>query len=256
MASKAAVVKPSAFTQVFNHFRPHRGEAVIRLRSNTFGLISIFISTWLLPIPSVISAFRLFSSKKALPYLGVEDQNAWNFDRIVCTLELAIVIILAYNVLEAFYALKYPRKSFPPPSHSPVKKPSPVGVFSPSPAKKPFRIISPSSTPTSKSKLFAYSPGQSLSSSQARSPQYPPSPVTLPSHVIRYSMPPKPSAAEAGGIGSSISSSASTMPPTPSPTSPVASAYRGQHASSFGGGRPIDGLFLSQIASREEEDEE
>ncbi|KIK63997.1 hypothetical protein GYMLUDRAFT_259051 [Collybiopsis luxurians FD-317 M1] len=251
MASKAVIPKPStALTTFTNHFRPHRGEALVRLRSNAFALISIFISTWLLPVPSVLSAMGLLSSKKSLVRSNViESQSEWSVARIISTLELAIVGMLAYNIVEALYALKYPRES--------IKKPAPQGPFSPSPAKikKPFSIISPNSTPTSKSKIFTYSPGQSLGFSQSRSPQYPPSPVASPSHIIRYSMPPKGGSSEAG-INSSLSSSTSTIPPTPSPSSNQASAYRGKHASSLNGGRPMDGLFLSQMTSHEDEDEE
>ncbi|KAE9390569.1 hypothetical protein BT96DRAFT_889206 [Gymnopus androsaceus JB14] len=256
MSSQALTIsaKPSTLASLTNHFRPHRGEALVRLRSNAFGLISIFISTWILPIPSIITAIRIFSSGNddSSGMDGGAPRDEWSVRKVICVLELGLVTVLAYNILEASYALKYPRKPLPPSNVSPVKKPGPQGVFSPGSAKKPFSIISPSATPTSKSKIFPYSPGQSLAS-LSQSTQYPASPMSSPSHIIRYSMPGRPSE---GTINASISSSTSTMPPTPSPSRTLASAYRGKHASSFNGGRPVDGNFLTQMASSEDEDEE
>ncbi|KAJ4473988.1 hypothetical protein C8J55DRAFT_518632 [Lentinula edodes] len=246
--------KPSAVASFTNYFRPHRGEAVVRLRSNAFGLISVFISTWLLPVPSVTSAMRMIlSESNSQNDFLVVNGSEWNFRKVICVLELTIVAMLAYNILEAFYALKYPRKPLAPSLLSPAKKSNPLGVISPESAKKPFRILSPNSTPTSRSKIF--SPSQSLALSQSRSSQYPPSPASSPSRVIRYSMPPKGSSTD-GGVNASISSSTSTIPPTPSPSASLASAYRGKHASGFHGGRPMDGLFLSQMASGGDDDDD
>ncbi|KAJ3986407.1 hypothetical protein F5890DRAFT_1503712 [Lentinula detonsa] len=256
MDSKALSSKPSTLASFTNYFRPHRGEAVVRLRSNAFGLVSVFISTWLLPVPSVVSAMRmLLSGNNARTGFLAGNGSEWNVRKAVCLLELTIVAMLIYNVLEALYALQYPRKPLPPSGLSPAKKSNPLGIFSPESAKKPFRILSPNSTPTSASKFQFFSPSQTLALSESRSSQYPPSPVSSPSRVIRYSMPPKGGSSE-GGVNASILSSTSTIPPTPSPSSTLASAYRGKHSSSFHGGRPMDGLFLSQITLSGDADDE
>ncbi|KAJ4474476.1 hypothetical protein J3R30DRAFT_682907 [Lentinula aciculospora] len=237
--NKATSSNSSTIASFTNCFRPHRGEAVVRLRSNAFGLVSVFISTWLLPVPSVVSAMRmLLSGTRPQSNFSSGNGSEWSTRKVFCVL--------------ALYALKYPRKPFAPSALSPAKKSNPLGVFSPESAKKPFHIISPNSTPKSKSGIF--SPGQSLAFSQSKSSQYPPSPLSSPSRVIRYSMPPKGGSSE-GGINASISSSMSTIPPTPSPSTTLASAYRGKHASSFQGGRPMDGLFLSQMTGDDDEEE-
>lgn len=79
--------KPSAVASFTNYFRPHRGEAVVRLRSNAFGLISVFISTWLLPVPSVTSAMRMIlSGSNSQNDFLVVTGSEWNFRKVVCVL--------------------------------------------------------------------------------------------------------------------------------------------------------------------------
>ncbi|KAJ3712957.1 hypothetical protein C8R42DRAFT_727699 [Lentinula raphanica] len=225
MTTRTKSSETSALTTFTNYFRPHRGEAVVRLRSNAFGLFSLLISTWLLPVPSVVLA-----------------------------IQLAIAALLTYNILEATYALQYPRKPFPPSALSPAKKSNPLGIFSPESAKKPFRILSANSTPTSASKYKPFTPGRSVALSESKNSHYPLSPASSPSRVIQYSMPSK---SGSSGVNASISSSTSTIPPTPSPSSTLATAYRGKHASGFHGGRPMDGLYLSQMTlSGDDEDED
>ncbi|KAJ3826198.1 hypothetical protein F5880DRAFT_1610437 [Lentinula raphanica] len=250
MTTRTKSSETSALTTFTNYFRPHRGEAVVRLRSNAFGLFSLLISTWLLPVPSVVLAIRiLLSGNHARTEFLDGNESEW---------ELAIAALLTYNILEATYALQYPRKPFPPSALSPAKKSNPLGIFSPESAKKPFRILSANSTPTSASKYKPFTPGRSVALSESKNSHYPLSPASSPSRVIQYSMPSK---SGSSGVNASISSSTSTIPPTPSPSSTLATAYRGKHASGFHGGRktngPMDGLYLSQMTlSGDDEDED
>ncbi|KAJ3772785.1 hypothetical protein FB446DRAFT_788385 [Lentinula raphanica] len=275
MTTRTKSSETSALTTLTNYFRPHRGEAVVRLRSNAFGLFSLLISTWLLPVPSVVLAIRmLLSGNHARTEFLDGNESEWGIRKGLCILgsvipqrvrahpicltsfsiELAIAALLTYNILEATYALQYPRKPFPPSALSPAKKSNPLGIFSPESAKKPFRILSANSTPTSASKYKPFTPGRSVALSESKNSHYPLSPASSPSRVIQYSMPSK---AGSSGVNASISSSTSTIPPTPSPSSTLATAYRGKHASGFHGGRPMDGLYLSQMTlSGDDEDED
>jgi len=48
----------STLTTVTNHFRPHKTEAIVRIRQNAFLLLFIVIVTYLLPLPSLGYALR------------------------------------------------------------------------------------------------------------------------------------------------------------------------------------------------------
>ncbi|KAK7033543.1 hypothetical protein VNI00_012767 [Paramarasmius palmivorus] len=218
-------------TALTAYFRPLKAEALVRVRVNVLCLLTLCLATYLFPIPSIPSSIR-----------AVLSEGGWKLGKIVELLEVAITSICAYNILEGLYAIKYPRAPPPPSNASPMKK-KPGLVMSPSPAKRPLSIISPNTTPN---KLF---PSPSLSTSLSHSlstSKYAQSPLTTPSRVMKYSMP-LPSSTTTNA------SSTSTMPPTPSP---IVSAYRGKQRSSGSSGRPIDGLYLSQMHKEEESEEE
>ncbi|KAK1222006.1 hypothetical protein PQX77_015185 [Marasmius sp. AFHP31] len=236
----------SNLARISNYFRPTRGEAVARVRINALCLLTIFIATYLLPLPSIPTSVISVISK------SYEDrENALNlWWRGISLLEVAITTICSYNILEGIYAIKYPRAPLPPPHLSPLKKKQGL-VMSPSPAKRPNSIISPNSTPSKNLSLSTRSFGQSLGGSTTPGKlRYADSPLSTPSRVVRYTLPPQPSSTASAATNAS---STSTMPPTPSP---VVSAYRGKQSSTASAGRPIDGLYLSQMSTREEEDDE
>ncbi|KAL0576836.1 hypothetical protein V5O48_005133 [Marasmius crinis-equi] len=106
-------------------------------------------------------------------------------------------------------------------------------------------------TPSKSLSLSTKNFGQSLGGSTTPGKlKYAESPLSTPSRVVRYTMPPQPSSTASA---STNASSTSTMPPTPSP---IVSAYRGKQASMGTAGRPIDGLYLSQMSAREEDEDE
>ncbi|THV04996.1 hypothetical protein K435DRAFT_746403 [Dendrothele bispora CBS 962.96] len=255
----------STLTSLTNHFRPHRTEAVVRIRQNAFLLLSIMVLTYLLPVPSLGYALRSVLDSGA-SYTGRRSgfgEADW-FEKFFCVFEVVSLAVPSYNILEALYAVKYPRASLPPSHLSPMKK---KGIVStPQSSKKPFSLTSSTSTA---SKIFSYSPGssQSLSRSAYLSPLskstaldesgYPSSPLSSPSRILRYSMPPGTPASPSktpnpNSMSTTTMGSTSALPPTPSP---VVSAYKGKRGT-VGAGRPVDGLFLSQIAHSKTEEQE
>ncbi|ESK89355.1 hypothetical protein Moror_16198 [Moniliophthora roreri MCA 2997] len=246
----------SKITSISNYFRPLRAEAVVRVRVNILCLLTICLATYLLPVPSIPSSIRVVMKENYNNHDGTGGPTDWWW-RGISLLEVAITTICSYNILEGLYAIKYPRAPLPPSNTSPTKK-KPGLVMSPSPAKRPLSIMSPNINPSkvfaspSNSKSLSLSTSRSLAQSLAGSTpgKYAPSPLTTPSRVVRYSMPPQPSSTVSAATNAS---STSTMPPTPSP---IVSAYRGKQYSTSSSGRPIDGLYLSHLHKEEESEEE
>ncbi|KAG7089136.1 hypothetical protein E1B28_010844 [Marasmius oreades] len=236
----------STLVAISNYFRPTRGEALVRVRVNALCLLSICIATYLLPLPSIPSSILAVTSNSHGD--GDVPLGWWTWG--ISLFEVIITALCSYNIVEGLYAIKYPRAPIPPAHLSPLKQKQGL-VMSPSPTKRPSSIISPNATP---SKIFTTTPSKSLSFStgsvgQSTPGKYMASPWTTPSRIVRYNMPPQPSSTTSAATNAS---STSTMPPTPSP---VVAAYRGKQAS-MSAGRPIDGLYLSQLAGREEDEEE
>ncbi|KAF5361176.1 hypothetical protein D9758_009062 [Tetrapyrgos nigripes] len=239
-------------SHVVNHFRPHKTEAIVRIRQNAFFVLSIVLLTYLLPVPSIAYALASVLSGNGGSRGSVEE-------KIICVFEILCITIPSYNILESLYAIKYPRAPPPlPPSHpqSPFNvnakakalvSPSPVGM-----KKKGSSILGSSTSNPTSPKIFTYSPGSSIALSQSQSQsqsrgnplsplskgQYPPSPLSTPSRILHYSMPPgstmsnistttNPTSVNrdvktemvTGGLDGSMSA----LPPTPSP---IVSAYK------------------------------
>ncbi|KAI1790094.1 hypothetical protein LXA43DRAFT_1018289 [Ganoderma leucocontextum] len=204
--------------KVLDWFKPLRSEALARLRINTIGLVSLTVLANLLPVPSPWRALDV-----------VWGQSVGNGPYYyVCAAELLMFSVLALNVLQAAYALQYPRAPLPPPP-SPAKHPKNTPL---SPATRQWRLQGPTPTSTpQRQKAFS---------------TYAPSPVSTPSRTLNYTFRPTSSQPDASFV-----SSVSSVPG--SPASPLA-AYRGRHSASVG--RAFDGSLLSQLAKDESDDEE
>ena len=149
----------STITAVSNHLKPHRAEALQRIRLNGFCLITTLIVSYLLPIPSLLTAVRILLTSSHHQRWSTE----WMFEWVcvlgtyifgpdecgksligVCFLyiEMAVITIFAYNILEAVYAVKYPRAPLPKTTPSAATKSKSGAVTSPTP-KRAFKVLSP-----------------------------------------------------------------------------------------------------------------
>ncbi|RXW19654.1 hypothetical protein EST38_g6197 [Candolleomyces aberdarensis] len=136
MASSSPISKLR--NAIVNRFKPHRAEAIQRIRYNVLGLVVLFTLAALLPFPSLPAAIIAVASRK----YSEKWENDW-FYRWTCLVEVALLCIIAFNIFESGYAIKCPRPAPPP---TPGK---PKNVFT-SPTKasqntpqKPFKILSP-----------------------------------------------------------------------------------------------------------------
>ncbi|GLB43180.1 hypothetical protein LshimejAT787_1300810 [Lyophyllum shimeji] len=223
----------SLFQTVSNHFKPHRAEALQRIRVNAFCLLLLFLLSNLLPFPTLQSSvWTVFSSRK--PERWASD---WIY-RWCCVAEATLATISAFNILESLYAIKYPRPA-PPPTPARSKN-----LFKSAPTpNRPFKVLSPNTSPQ---------PQKSFSTSQTpafmpSASKYPPSPLSTPSRVVQY--PPVPPASSTTAQAASSTSSMAFQTP-----SPVVSAYRGKHAGNVG--RALDESFLARIPPPESDDED
>ncbi|KAF9531007.1 hypothetical protein CPB83DRAFT_850012 [Crepidotus variabilis] len=237
----------STIGTVADRLKPHKAEAVQRVRTNALGLVTTLLLSFLLPLPSVPTALRAL--------LSSNQHQRWTADWIwqwVCMLETALVVLLAYNVLEASYAIQYPRA--PPPAVVSPLKPKATVAATP---KKSFKILSPNTSPQVQ-KPFAFSPQASASRSFAsasmalsstpganRSTTYAQSPIDTPSRVLNYTP----------ILNSSTNTQASSTSDYLQTPSPVISAYRGKH-SGADVGRALDGSYLSRLMPEVESDED
>ena len=159
-------------------------------------------------------------------------------------IEVAAVTIFTFNIAEAGYALKYP-----PPPMPPVNSPAGPKSNAKSPTttpQRPFKVLSPNvrwfifhalSAVTAANSLrhaqsspqhqkpFSFAPSSPFASASfsMSTVAYPVSPVSTPSRVVHYSIPPGSSSTN------TQASSTSTVGYLATP-SPVVSAYRGKHA--------------------------
>ncbi|KAI0800101.1 hypothetical protein C8Q74DRAFT_1234249 [Fomes fomentarius] len=205
-------------TSLLDWFKPLRNEAIARLRTNAVGLLGIGVLSNLLPIPTPWRAFDVVWQGRpaSAPYY------------YLCAAELFVFGVLVFNVLQASYALKYPRAANPPP---------------PTPTKS--IIGTPLSPPARQWRLQGLTPTSSPQRQKAFS-TYAPSPVSTPSRTLNYTIPSVASPAE-----TSLLSSVSSLPG--SPASPLA-AYRGRHSASVG--RAFDGSLLSRLAKDDSDDDD
>ncbi|KAF8803642.1 hypothetical protein BYT27DRAFT_7195502 [Phlegmacium glaucopus] len=227
----------STITAVSNHLKPHRAEALQRIRLNALCLVTTLIVSYLLPVPSLLTAARILLTSSHHQRWSTEWIYEWT-----CVFEMAIITMFAYNILEAIYALKYPRAPLPQIT-SPASAKLRSGVaFSPT-QKRPFKVLSPNSSPQPQ-KSFTFSPSSSLTSASisfsqsSTNPLYPQSPISTPSRVVHYSVPPSSLTKTMGS-----STSTSEYLATPSPVS----AYRGRLPADVG--RALDGFYLTRLMS-------
>ncbi|TFK62790.1 hypothetical protein BDN72DRAFT_889940 [Pluteus cervinus] len=221
--TRASSLKPGASITLVDHFKPHRSEALQRLRLNGFSLLTLFLLSNLLPLPSLQSAFHVLMAK---------EREEWNFEwwwKWGCLLEATIALTLTYNVFESVYALKYPRAPLPP-VNTPAKSKS-LAVSTPTP-KRAFTTLSPFTSPQPQ-KPFTPTASFSASTFLSSSPtKYQATPQATPSRVMQYSMP------SSGSPNTSISSILSSP-------SPLVSAYRSKNAASVG--HALDSSYLSHV---------
>ncbi|KAF9053937.1 hypothetical protein BDZ89DRAFT_1125628 [Hymenopellis radicata] len=200
----------SIFSTISNYLKPHRAEAISRIRTNSFFLVALLLVTYLLPTPFLLN-FTKWNSPEFSSYI-------WK-----------IGSLLAYNILQSAYAIKYPRQPFPP--LSPKKR---SVAATPNKGKRLAELVSsPPRTPERGTNTVPFSPSSSL-----RPNPYAASP-------LRYTLP-----------SSSTSTFASTgsLPPTPSP---VVSAYRGRmQGNSASHVRPIDGSYVELMKSVNSDEED
>ena len=137
--------------------------------------------------------------------------------------------MLAVNVLQASYALRYPRTPLPPPP-SPAKHPKNTPLSPPArqwrlqgltPTVRDFRFTSCMSPPGDHLCVV-----QSTPQRQKAFSTYAPSPVSTPSRTLNYTFRSTSSQPDASFASSTISAPGS-------PASPLA-AYRGRHSASVG----------------------
>ncbi|KAF8655944.1 hypothetical protein AX16_002851 [Volvariella volvacea WC 439] len=254
----------STVASVTNHFRPHRAEAIQRVRSNVLCLVSTLALSNLLPVvPSLQYAVLMVLKKSGPDKWG----NDWVF-KWCCILEVTFATIFVFNICEAALALKYPRASSDSASAQAKAKVAPA-TGTPSSTTRPFKSLSPFTSPQPQ-KPFAYSLSSSLgastsplsssistalgSSSKSRLPYgnlfsskgYPMTPQSTPSRELKYTIPP-------GAFSASTSSTGSASSIYNSP-SPLVSAYRGRH--SVHRGHALDESYLGRIVARGDFDDE
>ncbi|KAF6760708.1 hypothetical protein DFP72DRAFT_881305 [Ephemerocybe angulata] len=221
---------------VVNRFKPHRTEALLRIRFNMLGLVVLFILATLLPLPSLPKAIIVTLTRR----YSEKWNNEWTY-RWICVFETSLAVIFSVNILQSAYAIKYPRAAPPP---TPAKRGNALDFKSPKSTQntpQKSKLLASQSSPQPQ-KPFSFSPSSSLSSSLSGSTlNYPPSPVSTPTRVMQYSTITTPR--------SGLASSTSTVGYTPSPAVP---AYRGKLFNSTG--RALDGSYLGRIVKTEDSD--
>ncbi|KAJ7158667.1 hypothetical protein C8R46DRAFT_1354600 [Mycena filopes] len=217
-------------------FKLHRADALLRIRRNAFALLLIAVLSTLVPrIPALPTALAVAFSARRYRWWT----SAWIYGWF-CIIEVGAVLLLSLNVLQAAYAIKYPRAPLPP-SPSPAK---PKGIhMSPPTPQRSFRLSPNSSPQLQKSFSFGASGSALQSSSSGSLSMYPSSPVSTPSRVLHYSLPAGP-----GTSTSTFSSSINTP-------SPILSTYLGKHGGDYAA-RTFDGAYLAEIRNRPDSDEE
>ncbi|KAI6096887.1 hypothetical protein EDD16DRAFT_1719564 [Pisolithus croceorrhizus] len=246
-----AVFSASKAKGISDCIKPYRSEAFIRLRNSTVSLVALVVTTHLLPLPSLLTAVNVVRDG---------EQRDTSFLWGICAIELGCLALLILNIVQAAFALKYPRK--PHPTHvSPAKSLQ----VTPQNQKKRQAILSPtvgvillfffllfSASGQTIDGFFHFGHGMGTQASTGpRAPQrtsslYNSSPLSTPSRTLYYSMPSTPSS-----FNVPLTSSTSSMPPTPSPS---LGAYHARHGGSTG--QPFDGLTLSAFANAQSDEED
>jgi len=209
-----------------------RNEAALRLRNSIVAFIVLLVLTHLSPLPSLWASTWLVWESVTMTKKADIGCTWWS----ICIAQGIACSALLLTILQASFALKYPRKPHPPlatPSKSLHATPA-----STSQKQLKFKTMSPH-TRSQKQKIFP------LSSS------YTSSPVSTPTRTLNYTLP-----STISPFSTSLSSSISTsVPASPSPllSSPLA-AYRGKHAQPIG--YALNGSYLGKVASDDDSDQD
>ncbi|KAJ7773374.1 hypothetical protein B0H16DRAFT_1512128 [Mycena metata] len=217
-----------------DYLKLHRADAVLRIRRNVFALLLIAVLSTLVPrVPALPTALAVALSGRRYQWWTTAWVYGW-----FCIIEVGAVALLSLNILQAAYAIKYPRAPLPP-SPSPAK-PKGIHMAPPTPQRS-FRL-SPNSSPQPQKSFSFSASGAALQSSASAA--YPSSPLSTPSRVLHYSLPP----------GASTSST-STFAASLNTPSPILSTYLGKHGGELTA-RPFDGAYLAEIRNHPDSDDE
>jgi hypothetical protein len=104
VATMSTTHSSSPLAHLSNNIKPHPNEALLRLRSSSLALLSVFLVTNLLPLPNPLHAWKVVFSGHA-----GGGPIWWG----LCCAELALLSILLLNTLQSIYAIKYPRAPLP-----------------------------------------------------------------------------------------------------------------------------------------------
>ncbi|KAG5333654.1 hypothetical protein E4T56_gene19781 [Termitomyces sp. T112] len=157
------------------------------------------------------------------------------FYRWFCIIEVALVALFAFNLLQGLYAVQYPRTV-------PLTPEKQKSLFqNTTNPKRSFKVLSPNSSPQPQ-RAFSMSQSASFTGSPST---YPASPLSTPSRVVHY-----PSVSASSTNTNASSTSTTLFHSTPSPAIP---AYR-YHSNSVG--RALDESFLGRIPPPESDDED
>ncbi|KAJ3495249.1 hypothetical protein NMY22_g19964 [Coprinellus aureogranulatus] len=99
-------------------FKPHRTEAIARIRFNVFSFLVLLLVTSIVPgLPSLPTAIATVAGEVVHYHHHVADEGegVWGW---VCLVEASLTAIFLFNIFESLYALKYPRAPSPTPSSS------------------------------------------------------------------------------------------------------------------------------------------
>ncbi|KAJ7650173.1 hypothetical protein FB45DRAFT_887155 [Roridomyces roridus] len=218
---------------ISNYLKPHRHEAIMRVRSNALAVLFIAVLSTLVPrIPALPTALAVvLASKRSRPWSA-----EWMYASF-CMLEVGAIVLLCLNILQSAYAVKYPRAPLPP---TPMKTKS-IHMASPTPQRS--LRLSPNSSPQPQKSFSFGASGSMLQSSTSST--YPTSPLSTPSRVLHYpGIPPSTS------TNTFVSSTSSINTP-----SPILSTYLGKRGGDYSA-RAFDGSLLTEIQRNPEWDDE
>lgn len=235
-ATTAITMTSKALESILNYLRPHKAEAFVRLRVNVFCLTALAILTYLLPVPSLGSAFTRVLSQEY-------SESSWE-QRWISVAEVGTASIFLLNIAESILGIRYPRAPLPPRTPATksalTKTPNTTSNARQTPLRELAASVSRTGTPRHSTQ---FSPASSKVFAPIGSSGYPQSPITTPSRTMNYSL---------MGSTTTIGSSTSThIPPTPSP---IVSAYRGKQSAA--NGQSINGAFINRLMVARAEDEE
>ncbi|KZT10192.1 uncharacterized protein LAESUDRAFT_645525 [Laetiporus sulphureus 93-53] len=216
---KSSIPTHLNFSAFIDRFKPPKGEAIARLRANMLGLVTLTIVTYLLPLPTPWESIAVVRRREEVSMIWYG----------LCAIETLLLSFFSFNILQASYALKYPRTSIP----LPPPPPSPAKSLKTSP-------------PTRKWNLAASTRPQ-VSPRPQKAFTYAASPISTPSRTLSYTLPPSASSS----FDSSFSTSMGSIPGSPS--SPLA-AYRGKYSRTSG--RALNGSLLSRLSQAADDDDE